>query len=86
MEQHNLADHGQAQSQAGAGLAGGIYLVEALPDFVQVLCRDADAVILHRKDSERSVLPGSLAGQADADMSALPAVFAGIFQEIDDNP
>ena len=84
MEKYNLADHGQAQ--AGAGLAGGIYLVEALPDFVQVLCRDADAVILHRKDGEKAAFPGSLAGQADTDMAVLPAIFAGIFQEIDDDP
>ena len=85
VEKHNLGDHGTGPVPGRAGLAGGIYLVEALPDFVQVLCRDADAVILHRKHSERSVLPGSLAGQATRICPPSLPYLAGVFQEIDDN-
>ena len=53
VEKDDLADHGKAKPQSSAGLAGGIDLVEALPDFVQVFCRDADSVILHLEDGLR---------------------------------
>ena len=47
VELDDLADHGKPQSQAGAGLAGRVCLLEPLPDPGQIFLRDSDAVILH---------------------------------------
>ena len=80
MELDDLADHGKPQSQAGAGLAGRVCLVEPLPDPGQVFLTDSDAVIFHIQ-TDGFLFPA----QRYADKSALPAVFAGIFQKILDH-
>ena len=50
MELRDLLHHGEAQAGAAVFLPAGVGLPEALPHLVQILRRDADAVVLHPED------------------------------------
>ena len=60
---------------------GGIDLIETLPDFIQLVFRDADAVIANGTDDFLRAL-----GECNQRMAAFPAIGDAVGDEVDEQP
>lgn len=82
----DLLDHGKPQTKAKTAVfiscgfcAGGVFLIETLPDLCEVLRRDTDAIVFDREDAMLSV-----STQRDPNVSVRLAVAIGVVDEVGD--